>query len=361
MSFYRTYLLPGLVFQSLVIGGGYGTGRELVEFFMQEGPVVGLWGMGIATLIWGVVIALTFELCRLGGHRDYRSFLRGLLGRWWPSYEVVYLIGLVLVVSVLGSAAGRIAAEMTGAPDLVGNALVIALVGVLAFYGTGLIERVLSVWSVALYAVFAAVVLVALSELGDGVRAALTEAPNEGSSLRAGARYAAYNVGLVPAILFVTRHLPSRRAALISGGLAGVLAMLPGVLIYLAMLGVYPAVLTEPVPSDFVLATLDLPLPRLVFQVILFGTFVETGISLVHGFNLRLDGMLTERGRSLKRSERMAVAAGMLVVALFVADAVGLIALIASGYGALTWAYWLVFVLPVLVVGLRRLLKPAVG
>lgn len=33
--FFRKYLLPGLVFQSLTIGGGYGTGRELVEFFLR--------------------------------------------------------------------------------------------------------------------------------------------------------------------------------------------------------------------------------------------------------------------------------------------------------------------------------------
>ena len=38
---YRTfqrYLLPGFVFQSGVIAGGYGTGRELVEFFLPYGP-----------------------------------------------------------------------------------------------------------------------------------------------------------------------------------------------------------------------------------------------------------------------------------------------------------------------------------
>ena len=37
--FFRKYLLPGFVFQSIVIGGGYGTGRELVEYFLQFGPL----------------------------------------------------------------------------------------------------------------------------------------------------------------------------------------------------------------------------------------------------------------------------------------------------------------------------------
>ena len=32
-SWFQRYLLPGFVFQSVIIAGGYGTGRELVEFF----------------------------------------------------------------------------------------------------------------------------------------------------------------------------------------------------------------------------------------------------------------------------------------------------------------------------------------
>jgi hypothetical protein len=41
----KRYLLPGLVIQSLVIAGGYGTGRELVEFFLSYGPLGGLLAM----------------------------------------------------------------------------------------------------------------------------------------------------------------------------------------------------------------------------------------------------------------------------------------------------------------------------
>ena len=33
-DFFRRYLLPGFVFEAAVIGGGYATGRELVEFFL---------------------------------------------------------------------------------------------------------------------------------------------------------------------------------------------------------------------------------------------------------------------------------------------------------------------------------------
>ncbi|MFT5145181.1 MAG: putative membrane protein YkvI [Rhodothermales bacterium] len=351
----------------MIIGGGYGTGRELVEFFMRDGPAAGLKGMAVAMVVWSVVLALSFELARAGRLYDYRSFVSSLLGRAWIAYEVVYLIGLILVVSVLGSAAGTIASEMTGLPEIVGNVAVIGLVGVLAFYGSSLIERVMSVWSFALYAVFALVVIRSLDVFGPAIADALSQnAPagadaaggaGAGTWLMSGAEYAAYNVGLVPAMLFVTRHLETRREALTSGVLAGFLAMAPGALIYVAMLGQYPQVLAEPVPSDFLLAALGSPVLRLVFQVILFGTFIETGIGLVHGFNERLSAVLSERGRELSGKLRMVVAAGMLTIAIFLADAVGLVEIIASGYGTLTWGYWLVFVIPVLTLGSWRVFR----
>ena len=79
--FFQKYLLPGFVFQSLVIAGGYGTGAELVEFFLSLGPLTGLLAMGVATLIWSAVAASSFELARLTQSYDYRTFFTHLLGR----------------------------------------------------------------------------------------------------------------------------------------------------------------------------------------------------------------------------------------------------------------------------------------
>ena len=44
-SVFKAYVLPGIVFQSVIIAGGYGTGREMVEYFLNYGPVGGLLGM----------------------------------------------------------------------------------------------------------------------------------------------------------------------------------------------------------------------------------------------------------------------------------------------------------------------------
>ena len=62
-SAFRRYFLPGLVFQSVVVAGGYGTGRELVEFFLTQGPLGGLLAIGVVGIMTSVGV-LVFEIGR---------------------------------------------------------------------------------------------------------------------------------------------------------------------------------------------------------------------------------------------------------------------------------------------------------
>ncbi|GMQ80718.1 MAG: hypothetical protein BMS9Abin05_0146 [Rhodothermia bacterium] len=356
------YLLPGFVFQSIVIGGGYGTGRELVEFFLNDGPAAGYYGIVVSATIWSIVLAISFELARLQRSYDYRSFINKLLGKAWIGYEIVYVTGMILVVSVLGSAAGELTEEVFGIPSIVGIITMIVVVGILVFYGTPLIEKALSIWSFALYGVFLVLIIVAVNmfgaAIGENIGGEHSSASSQGAHWwLSGARYAAYNVGIMPAMLFATRHIVSRKEALVSGSIAGLLAMLPGVMIYTAMLGQYPEILSTSIPADFLLGQMNIPVLRLVFQIILFGTLIETGIGLIHGFNERVNGVYEEKGKSMPRVLRFGIAIFILVLAVFLANAIGIVDLIASGYGALTWGYWIVFVLPVLTLGLWRVLK----
>ena len=56
-SVFQRYLLPGFVFQSVVIAGGYGTGRELVEFFLTQGPLGGLLAMLLVSTVSAMTLA----------------------------------------------------------------------------------------------------------------------------------------------------------------------------------------------------------------------------------------------------------------------------------------------------------------
>ena len=130
-SFFSKYLLPGFVFQSVIIGGGYGTARELVEYFLKFGPIGGLLGMLlITTIVWSVFLALTFEFTRLFRTFDYRTFFKELLGPFWPGFDLIYLSLLIIILAVLGSASGILLRDNFGVPYFTGVIFMLAGVGI---------------------------------------------------------------------------------------------------------------------------------------------------------------------------------------------------------------------------------------
>jgi len=349
-DWFKRYLLPGFVFQSLCIAGGYGTGRELVEFFLRFGPRGGLLGMLPATLLLSAGCAVAFELARMSRCFDYRSFLKVLLGRAWFIYEIAFLLSILLILAVIGSATGTLFGETFGLPGTAGTILLLAVIAFLAFKGTQLIEGVLSAWSFVLYAVYLVLFVLSLHAFGPAIREALANWPAEAGWFLTGTRYGALNLAIVPAVLFSTSHLTCRREAVVAGALAGPIMMIPALLFFTAMLGHYPDIVERPVPVNYILEQLGSPFLLWAFPVVLIGTFIETGTGMIHAFNERLAGSLEALGRPLPRAARPAIAVALIVGALLLSRW-GIIGLIAVGYGAMTWVFIGIFVIPLLTIG----------
>jgi len=356
-SWFQRYLLPGFVFQSIIVAGGYGTGRELVEFFLQYGPGGGLLGMLIpATVIISLTSILAFELARITQCYDYRSFLRLLLGRAWFLYEIGYLAAALLILAVIGAAAGHMVTEAFGMPGSLGAFGLLIAIGFLTFKGTELIEGFLSIWSVVLYAAYITLFGLSLVRFGPAIQTGLSSFLATDGWFVSGFRYGALQVSLLPAILFATAHIRKRREAVIAGLLVGPIAIFPAVLFFVAMLGHYPAILERPVPANYLLEMLDSRFLQLAFPIVLIGTFVETGAGLVHAFNERLANSLQALKRAMPDYARPLIALGLLIAALLLSR-FGLIDLIAVGYGTMSWVFVGVFVVPLLTLGLRRIIR----
>ncbi|PQA86065.1 YkvI family membrane protein [Hyphococcus luteus] len=353
--FFQTYLLPGLVFQSVIIGGGYGTGREIAQFFLSHGPLGGLFGLAVTALAWGLMLSVAFEFARLSKGYDYRTFFSALIGPFWRVFEVLYLLIALLVLSVLGSAAGEMVSEGLGAPPVVGVLFLLGAVGALAFFGGKVIERALTAWSFVLYAVYGVFFFWVASRFGGAITDALGEGEASGAWAVDGVRYAAYNLIALGAVLFVLPYLKTRKEALISGFAAGAAGIIPAGFVFLALLSQYPAIQTEPVPVLSVLQALNSVWFLVVFQIVLFGTFVETGTGIVHAVNQRVASALAEKNLGFPHWARLGIAAVMLGAAVYLARAVGLIDLIAKGYGALSYAFIVVVVAPLLTVGVYKI------
>jgi len=363
-SWFQRFLLPGFALKAVIIGGGYATGRELAEYFVPSGPWGGLAAMLLATLIWSIVAALTFALALKLGAYDYRSFFKGLLGPAWVAFEVAYIIFVVLILAVFGAAAGAIGAATFGWPEALGSVLLAVAIVAVTAWGTGAVEQMFKYVSFLLYAVYGLFLVLALASFGGLIGQGFANAPPPsgnwmaGGWMAGGLTYASYNIVGAVVILPVLRHLTSQRDALVAGLIAGPLSMLPAILFFVAMMAFYPAIGAETLPSDFLLRQMTVPGFHVLFQVMIFAALLESGAGSVHAINERISGAIESRGRpALTPGARAVIGAIILAGCMFVAGRIGLVDLIASGYRFLAWLFLIVFVAPLLTIGVWRLLR----
>ncbi len=357
-SRFQRFVLPGLAFKAVVIGGGYATGRELAEFFLPAGPWGGLAAMVLATAIWSVVAAATFALAYVTHSYDYRRLFTALLGPGWIVFEIAYLLFVVVVLAVFGAAAGAIGTATLGLPPLAGTLALAAAIVTVVTFGTGAVEQLFKYVSFLLYGVYALFLLLALSRFGGAIGRAFAAGPAPRDWAIGGVTYAGYNIVGAVVILPVLRHLTSRRDAVVAGIIAGPLAMLPAIVFFAAMVAFYPAIASATLPSDVMLTALHLPAFRLIFQGMIFAALLESGTGAVHAVVERVAAAAARGGRPIAAAARGAIAAAVVTLCIFVADRFGLVTLIASGYRLLAAVFIAVYVLPLLTIGAWRLAHP---
>ncbi|HEX4243239.1 MAG TPA: hypothetical protein VHZ53_17645 [Steroidobacteraceae bacterium] len=355
-SWFQRLILPGLAFKAVVIGGGYATGRELAEFFLPSGPRGGLAGMVLAMIIWSVVCAVTFRLARVWHSLDYRTFFDRLLGPFAILFELSYYPYIVLILSVFGAAAGALGSAMFGWPAIAGTLCLVGGIALFTTFGNASVERLFKWVSILLYATYGIFLVLALFRFGALIPARFAApVPTDGWAM-GGVTYAAYNVVGAVVILPVMRHIRTDREAVAAGFLAGPLAMLPAIIFFVCMCAFYPEIRNQTLPSDFMLRQMQLPWFHWTFQLMIFAALLECGTGSVHAVNERIASSRRRRGAAdLSKLARLAIAGGMLVGSVFLADRFGLVTLIARGYRTLGYVMLVLYVVPVMTFGIWQL------
>lgn len=360
---YAKYLLPGVLFQSTLIGGGYASGREIIEFGARFGAN-GLWSVLVIFLGFTVLSALTFEFARVTKSYDYHSFIRGLIGPLWWLFDVLFIVMAVLVIAIVAAATGEVAEQSLGVPNMGMVAVVILLVGGLLFGGGRLIEGFKSAGTVLLYgafAVFGALVLLRFwPQVGAGLAAA-SAGGSAGDAIFSGAQYVSYNLVVLPVVLFALYRQDSREETFTSGLIAGLMATIPFALTFICVMAFYPspAVIEAEVPWLAMLSQVGGPVLVTVYAIVVIWTLVETATGLVHAILDRIDvGLQSAQRPALKPAVRALATVALLVIALALSR-FGVVALVAQGYGTMAYFFFALYALPLLTVGVVKIFRPA--
>lgn len=357
-TWFQRILLPGLAFKAVVIGGGYATGRELAEYFLPAGPVGGLAGMALAMAIWSGICATVFAFAYVTNSFDYHSVVDKLLGRGRILFEFAYVLLVVLILAVFSAVAGEIGSAIFDWPKWAGSLCLAGLTIGFAAYGNSTVERLLKYASVLIYVTYAVFIILILSSFGDRAVGSLRDGAMGTDWVEGGITYASYNIIAVIAVLPTLRHLRSKKDALLSGLVAGPLAMLPAILFFIGMIAFYPDIGRQTLPSDFLLGKLNSPAFHYLFQIMIFTAVLESSVGTVHSINERLAMAWRKRkGREMASGLRAATTAIVLAMCIIIAGEIGLVDLVASGYRVIAYVFLAIFILPLLTVGIARIVK----
>lgn len=348
-------IVPGCVFQAVMIGGGYCTGREVVQYFTRYGAWGGIGAIAVAAVLLAVFLAFVFEAARFFAAYDYNTLLRPILGPLFPVLEALNVLMLVLVLSILGAAAGHIFEDRAGVPAWLGLMGLTLPIAILNYCGREVITRILSCSTVLLYMIFIAFLIFALRHNDKSFTELAANASSRDGWAVSGCQFALYNCAAAMFILYAARSIRTRSHAIIAGAVGGFTAMLPAVLLHVSLLTRYQEVVGQDLPTYWMLERFGSGVFTLLFTAMLLFKLVETGAGILQGVNDRLDILVAAwRGYGLSRGARAATAGGAVLLSTALST-FGVKDLIGRGYGTIAWVYLAVLILPLFVRGTLKM------
>ena len=358
-------ILPGIVLQSVLIGGGYATGREIVEYGGKFGAMG--WLAGVGTFLgFAIIAALSFELIRLYKVYDYKSFIKEIGGPLWIVFDIVYFLFMIVIIAVMASATGSIVEQTLGLNYWVGVAAITIVVGVLNFFGARLIERFETYGTIALYIGYIIFAIIVISNnhqnmsqvfaTGDTSFVPNTTAP---AILWSGVLYCAYNLVVVPSSFFTIKRQTKTSESIISGIIGGILMTIPWFLTYFAVMCFYPNedVLAASVPWLSMMQGVAGPVVIGIFGIVMGWTLIETSTGIIHACIERVNNGLGELHKNEMTRPQQAILTLVILIGAMILSRIGIIDLIATVYNGLAYAFLIIYVVPLLTVGVYKIIK----
>ncbi len=296
--------LIAMTFMSIIIGGGFASGQEVLQFFTGYG-VIGIAGTLVSALLFAF---LGMQIARMSSSmqaRSHKEVLVELFGtRAGLAIDLVLSFFLFGVGVVMLAGSGSIFAQQYGLPPLFGGVLLSVLVILtLCLRVRGIINLISAIMPVLLLLVLTITVYSFFTSSAslETLEAAATEVPtiSKGwpvSHWFIGALlYASFNIAVGFPMLSVIGGLTrdSREAAL--GGILGGVGL--GVLIFLLNIGLF-ANLERLVGVDMpslMLATAVSPLVAMVMSLALICMIYSTAVGMFFAFTARFATPETSR------------------------------------------------------------------
>lgn len=265
-------------FIAFMIGSGFATGQEIMQFFTGYG-LYSVGGIFISMFLFAysgaILMRFGFDTKNesLNAFKYYCGKIFGTFLEWFIP------IFLFMVVVVMISGAGATMNQYFGTPQIVGTLIMAALVLITNLFGLQKIVDIIGNLGPITIVFTLGIAVVALVKNPGGLAgiseamAKVGELPKATGSTStwwlAGILYVAYNVtGSIPFLTEMGKSANSRREAILGAVIGGVALMTSALLLNLALLSHLEAIAGLEIPNLY-LSDLISPVVSLVFSIIL--------------------------------------------------------------------------------------------
>lgn len=308
------------VYIGTVVGAGFATGREIVEFFMKYG-VFGLAGIILAGFLFISIGTKMLILSKRINATSYQDLVSYLFGRKIGSFVNIFMLIILFgLTSIMLSGAGAVFKEQLGLSVKLGVIITILLTIAVMFFG---VKGLFSVNMIVVPMLILFSLMLAIQSFS--VEAFYAEPEDMSSSFKwilSAISYAAFNLTMASAVLVPLASEIKDEKVLRRGGMLG------GFLLTIILISSYIALSTLPNVMEF-----DIPMAEVmkttffafyfIYIAVIFGEIFTSVIGNLYGLEKQLLTYI--------QLPRMIVVCTILCISAFISK-IGYSSLISSLY-----------------------------
>ena len=284
---YRLMVIMGYL--GAVIGAGFASGQEIVQFFVAYGPS-GARGVLLATVLFGICGGLLLYKAHDLRASNYQDLLKDLLGhRWGLMVDFLLAIFLFLGISTMLSASGAVFYEHLYLPKTLGIFMAYIVIIILLVAGKkGLIfsYNILVPIKIVLLLVISGYTALFVENSQPEIYAYSLNSGGDWNWIMSSILYVSYNFALAMVVLTEYQSVTNRRNGVLGAAWGGLILGGLVVVNYFSLCKFLPTVMHYQVPMLYVAGQISLTAKHL-YTVVLWLGIITTAIANAYGFAQR--------------------------------------------------------------------------
>jgi uncharacterized membrane protein YkvI len=349
------------------VGGGFATGRQGVQFFTRFGTTT-FWLPIFSMTLLAIVFYFAWDFARVFKTRNYRAFCDALYAPVQKFASPLFDIGFIIVIPLAAGAAiaggGNVIGTILGVsiPLWLGYIIMAVVVYIFASFSLKLVLNAASYMSIGIIIAVIAIVATRLPQVDfEGVPTPALFGPSFFKSpVWFALLYATFQSMAVGSYVSVSESLKSRKDVMQAALIGWIMNALMLVLMNIMILGDYPAINSEAVPTIAILNSMNVPVLKYAYNIMLLMALITTAVSMTYAASKRWATMFVPAGGQGKWADESFRQKTWVVIWIVVSWAIsnfGLTAIVAKGYGFLGYIGIPLVLLPLLLVAPRKIKK----